>query len=137
MRHQKLLVLLLLAPLLLIGCGAPATQMTSKLERQIYALDEGPAGRHISVTSIEDDSSLCRVKLELLFKPEAYFEVAAWTNTICHDVHDILEAAGLERDVSVWAMRAIGSGRVILHGRTDYTWGTKTYVFRSGEGFDL
>lgn len=137
MLKQVLFVILIMGILLVSACSTTGSTVPvpPEVERQIYALSEGPVSGYISIIGMEDDGSLCRVNIELLFEPETYSEVAVWTDAVCYDIQSILESAGLQRDISVWAKRTLGDGRVVLYGRTYYSRGR--YEFKSAEELDL
>jgi len=108
----------------------------SKAKQKIKAIpnDESFA-KHIKISEVEDDGSMYRIWMYLLFEPRNYDEVQAWTNVVCRASKRILDNDGVVRDIEVWAIRPVrtweGEGGVIVYGRTFYNRHTNKFEFKT------
>lgn len=144
MKGKYFIVLILLSLVLAstITCGnesiqTPSSEISPDIERQIYAIIDEPSSKYISISSIEDDGSLCRINIEFLFEPDSYSEVRIWTDAVCYETYDIFKRAGIERSISIWARRTLTGDRVALYGRTFYSRHTGKYEFQNIKELNL
>ena len=109
----------------------------SKIEQKIKAIsDNETIAKFISISKIEDDGSMYRIWITLLFDPRSYDEVQTWTDVVCKSSKLILDNNGVVRNISVWAIRAVRfEGRVgaIFYGRTFYDHHTDKFEFKNRE----
>ena len=112
----KILGLLFLSLFLL--CLQPeGREKLSKVEQKIKAIpiDESFAKyikilevqKYIKIPEVEDDGSMYRIWMYLLFEPRNYDQVQAWTDTVCKWSKRILDNESVVRDIEVWAIRPV------------------------------
>ena len=124
----------------------------SKVEQKIKAIpnDESFAKyikiseveKYIKIPEVEDDGSMYRIWMYLLFEPRNYSQVQTWTDVVCESSKRILDNDGVIRDIEVWAIRPIqisweGEGKVIVYGRTFYDRYTDKFEFKKTEEIKL
>jgi len=116
------------------------TEDLAKIKQQIREISaDQQIAKFISCAKVEDDGSVCQIWVELLFEPDDYQQVKTWTDAVCESSKRILDAAGISRDISVWANRPDPKkkGNVILYGRTFYSHYTGESEFKSAEELNL
>ena len=94
--------------------------------------------KYIKIPEVEDDGSMYRIWMYLLFEPRNYDQVQAWTDTVCKWSKRILNDNGVVRNISVWAIRPVqtsweGEGGVMVYGRTLYDHLTDKFEFKRTE----
>jgi len=124
----------------------------SKVEQKIKAIpnDESFAKhikiseveKYIKIPEVEDDGSMYRIWMYLLFEPISFDQVQAWTDTVCESSKRILDDNGIVRNISVWAIRPVrtsweGNGGVMVYGRTFYDHHTNKFEFKKTEELKL
>jgi len=98
--------------------------------------------KYIKIPEVEDDGSMYRIRMYLLFEPRNYDEVQAWTDVVCRASKRILDNDGVVRDIEVWAMRPFrtsweGEWTAIVYGRTFYDHCTNKFEFKKTEELKL
>ena len=110
-----------------------------KIEEQIRAiLSDESVGEYISIAKIEDDGSVFRVWINLLFEPDNYRQAQTWTDAVCENCLKILRNNGVVNpSLSVWAQRQISGGKASLYGRTYYDHWTDRFEFKNVQQLKL
>jgi len=152
MKYKVLGLLCLFLSLSLLCLQLEGKEKLSKVEQKIKAIpnDESFANyirisevqKYIKIPEVEDDGSMYRIWMTLLFEPINYDQVQAWTDTVCKWSKRILDDNGVVRNISVWAIRPIrtsweGDGGVIVYGRTFYDRHTDKFEFKKTEELKL
>jgi len=110
----------------------------SKIAQKIEAIsDNESVAKYVSISKIEDNGSVYRITINLLFEPENYRQVQTWTDAVCESSKRILDNNGIVRNISVWANRTIRNGKVIVYGRTFYSRHIKRFEFKNAEELNL
>lgn len=104
-----------------------------KIEQLIKTMSAGSVGEYISISEIEDDGSMYRIWISLLFEPENYRQVQTWTDAVCKDSRRLLEENGITRSISVWAKRSKGKDEVVVYGRTFHYQGADKSEFKKSD----
>ena len=94
--------------------------------------------KYIKIPEVEDDGSMYRIWMYLLFEPRNYDQVQAWTDVVCKSSKRILDNNGVVRDISVWAIRPVRTsweenGGVMVYGRTFYDHCANKFEFKKTE----
>ena len=104
------------------------------IEQKIFAIDDNESiARHISIQKIERTSSTYQIWITLKNEPYSYAEVRTWTDAVCKDTKKILNEFGVVEDISVWARRSAGKGKVVIYGRTYYWSKLKRFEFKNAK----
>ena len=143
MKYKVLGLLCLFLSLSLLCLQLEGKEKLSKVEQKIKAIpnDESFA-KYIKIPEVEDDGSMYRIWMTLLFEPINYDQVQAWTDTVCKWSKRILDDNGVVRNISVLAIRPVrtsweGEGGVIVYGRTFYDRHTGKFEFKKIEELNL
>ncbi|UCC39629.1 MAG: hypothetical protein JSV96_17930 [Candidatus Aminicenantes bacterium] len=110
-------------------------EQLSKIEQKIKAISHDEiVAKYISVSKVEDDGSMYRITIYLLFEPKNFDQVQIWTDAVCGASKRILDNKGIVRNISVWAIRPIrtsleGEWGAIVYGRTLYDRDTNKFEF--------
>lgn len=109
-----------------------------KLEQEVKAIsDDESVAKYISISKIEDDGSMFRITINLLFEPENYQQVQTWTDAVCESSKRILDSNNATRNISVWANRPTKGGQVVVYGRTFYSHNTGRTEFKNAKELNL
>ena len=145
MKAKVLVLGLLFLSLSLLCLQLEEKEKLSKVEQKIKAIpnDESFAKyikiseveKYIKIPEVEDDGSMYRIWMYLLFHPVTLDLARAWANTVCKSSKRILDDNGVVRDIEVWAIRLVraywGEGtKTIVYGRTFYDHHTNKFEFK-------
>jgi hypothetical protein len=124
----------------------------SKVEQKIKAIPNDKSfakyikisgvQKYIKIPEVEDDGSMYRIWMTLLFEPINYDQVQAWTDTVCKWSKRILDNNSVVRNICVWAIRPVRTsweeeGKVKVYGRTFYDHHTNKFEFKKTEEIKL
>jgi len=129
----------LILSLSLLCLQSEEKEKLSKVKQKIKAIPKDEYfAKYIKIPEVEDDGSMYRIWMYLLFEPRNYDQVQAWTDVVCKSSKRILDNNGVVRDISVWAIRPVRTsweeeGGVMVYGRTFYNHHTNKFNFKKTE----
>jgi len=143
MKAKVLVLGILFLSLSLLCLQLEEKEKLSKVEQKIKAIPNYESfAKYIKIPEVEDDGSMYRIWMYLLFEPISFDQVQTWTDAVCESSKRILDNDGVVRDIEVWAMRPIqtsweGEWTVIVYGRTLYNRHTNKFEFKTTKELKL
>lgn len=135
MKKYILILIILLSCILLIGCSSSEKPITDNILKEVLSITAN--SEYVNILNTEDNGSVYRVNIELLFEPQSINQIQLCTDSICKDCYAILKNNNIERSISVWAQSPESDNFVSVYGRTYYSKSSGKFEFKTAKELNL
>lgn len=132
---RSFLILVILTILVLAGCSS--TCISDSTINELHSIASEPMiSKHLSIASIEQESKLIRINIDLVYDPEyisnmedAFLQAEVWSRATAESAINILAKNNIQSNVSVWARLPFNKDKIALLGNTRYDCDSNSYKF--------